>query len=61
MIKDNGVHTDWWRDSGYKSMHPGGANMLLGDASVRFFSQTIDYQLYNNLGTRGGGEAVSAP
>ena len=61
MIKDNGVHTDWWRDSGYKSMHPGGANLMMGDASVRFVTQSIDYRLYNELGTREGGEAVSAP
>ena len=61
MVKDNNQHTDWWRASGYKSMHPGGADMLLGDASVRFIPQTIDYRLWNELGTREGGEAVSMP
>ena len=61
MIKDNGLHTDWWRDSGYKSMHPDGANMLLGDASVRFVSETIDYRLWNEVGTRKGGEACLVP
>jgi prepilin-type N-terminal cleavage/methylation domain-containing protein len=61
MIKDNGVHTDWWRDSGYKSMHPGGANMMMGDASVRFIAQTINYRLWNELGTREGGEPATVP
>jgi len=57
----NGNSSDWQHSCGYKSKHPGGANFCLGDASVRFVSQTIDYTLYNNLGTREGGEAVSVP
>jgi prepilin-type processing-associated H-X9-DG protein len=58
---DNGAHTNWWRVSGFKSYHPGGANMMLGDGSVRFFNQGIEHRTYANLGTRSGGEAVSAP
>ncbi len=61
MIQDNGQHTLWWQDSGYKSLHPGGANLIMGDGSVQFFPDTIDYQLYNNLGTRAGGETVQFP
>jgi len=49
------------RACGYKSLHPGGAHFVLGDGSVRFFSQTIDYRLYNQLGTRAGGEVVTVP
>jgi len=52
---------NWYRVCGFKSRHPGGTNFLLGDGSVRFFSATIDYRLFNNLGTRAGGEAVSVP
>jgi prepilin-type processing-associated H-X9-DG protein len=42
-------------------MHPGGANFLLGDGSVCFLASAIDYRLYNNLGTRAGGEPVQVP
>lgn len=58
---DEGQPQNWWRVSGYKSLHPGGANFLIGDGSVCFFSTAIDYRLYNNLGTRAGGEAAQVP
>jgi prepilin-type processing-associated H-X9-DG protein len=41
-----------------KSFHPNGANFAMGDASVRFVPRTIDYRIYNHLGTRAGGEQV---
>ncbi|MBN2218114.1 MAG: DUF1559 domain-containing protein [Pirellulales bacterium] len=50
-----------YRACGYKSMHPGGANFMMGDGSVHFFEEFIDYKLYNDLGTRDGGEVVSLP
>lgn len=34
---------------GYSSYHPGGLQLLLGDGSVRFVSETIDLQTYINL------------
>ncbi len=46
---------------GFKSEHPGGAQFGLADGSVRFVSESIDYRLYNELGSRAGGEAVSIP
>ena len=46
---------------GFKSLHPGGANFVLADGSVQFLPTAIDYRLYNNLGTRAGGEAVTLP
>ena len=51
----------WWTSSGFKSMHPGGANFALGDGSATFLSETIDFRLYNNLGTRAGGELAQVP
>ena len=41
-------------DVGYHfgATHPGGVNFLLGDASVRFISYTIDRQLFDRLGDR---------
>ena len=69
FFNDGGLHGTWstnggymWaKSSGYKSMHPGGANFLLGDGSVHFYVAAIDYQLYNQLGTRTGGEIVQLP
>jgi prepilin-type N-terminal cleavage/methylation domain-containing protein/prepilin-type processing-associated H-X9-DG protein len=46
---------------GFKSLHPGGLNFALGDGSVRFINETIDYILFNKLGTRAGGEVASVP
>ncbi|MHC5538792.1 DUF1559 family PulG-like putative transporter, partial [Singulisphaera rosea] len=44
----------------YGSMHPGGANFLMGDGSVRFVKETINPGIYSALGTRAGGEIISA-
>ena len=41
------------------SMHPGGANWLLGDGSVKFLAYSAQ-PITIPLGTRAGGEAVSA-
>ena len=46
---------------GFKSMHPGGAHFVMGDGSVHFISESIDYRLYNELGSRAGDEPVSIP
>lgn len=48
------------RGCGFKSEHPGGAHFALGDASVHFIGEDIDYRVFNNLGTRAGEEPVSA-
>jgi len=46
---------------GFKSYHPGGAQFAFVDGSVHLINETIDYQLYNELGTRAGGETVTVP
>jgi prepilin-type processing-associated H-X9-DG protein len=51
--------SNWWRTSGFKSRHRGGANFVLGDGSVHFLAEAIDYKLYNELGTRAGGEVAA--
>jgi prepilin-type N-terminal cleavage/methylation domain-containing protein/prepilin-type processing-associated H-X9-DG protein len=43
-----------------RSYHPGGANSLLGDGSVRFVKSTIDGMTWRALGTVAGGELVSS-
>jgi hypothetical protein len=45
----------------FKSRHPGGAHFVMADASTHFVSESIDYKLFNALGTRAGGESVSFP
>ncbi|MFH1921619.1 MAG: DUF1559 domain-containing protein [Planctomycetota bacterium] len=40
---------------GFSSYHPGGANFLFGDGSVRFLSETIDDQAYQQVGHRADG------
>jgi prepilin-type processing-associated H-X9-DG protein len=42
------------------SNHPGGANVLLGDGSARFIKSTVAIKTYWALGTRAGGEVISA-
>jgi len=45
---------------GASSAHPGGANVLFGDGSVKFIKSTISYPTWWALGTRNGGEVISA-
>ena len=53
----------WGKGAGFfaaRSNHPGGANALLGDGSVRFVSETIDLLTWRAVGTCSGGEVVGA-
>jgi prepilin-type processing-associated H-X9-DG protein len=59
---------------GFLSQHPGGANFLFGDGSVRYVKETIDMGnlytnppagtarqgVYRDMATRKGGEVISA-
>ncbi|MBI2827113.1 MAG: DUF1559 domain-containing protein [Planctomycetia bacterium] len=56
---DGGIARDYWRTSGFKSMHPGGADFAMADGSVRFVRDSIDSFVYNALGSRAAGEPVS--
>jgi prepilin-type N-terminal cleavage/methylation domain-containing protein/prepilin-type processing-associated H-X9-DG protein len=42
------------------SNHPGGANVLFADGSVKFIKSTINQLTWWSLGTRAGGEVISA-
>jgi prepilin-type processing-associated H-X9-DG protein len=50
----------WGMYSNATSNHPGGCNFLLGDGSVKFIKNSIDLKTYWALGTRNGGEVISA-
>ncbi len=43
----------------FGSYHPGGCEMLLSDASVQFFIETMDTQMYSQLAIRNDGLPVS--
>ena len=42
------------------SLHPGGANVLMGDGSVRFIKQSINLRTWQALSSRAVGEVISA-
>lgn len=41
------------------AFHPGGANVVLGDASTRFLHEKISIRVFAALVTRAGAEVVS--
>ena len=41
-----------------RSMHPGGVTATLCDGSVRFISESISLQVWQDLGTPAGGEPI---
>jgi prepilin-type N-terminal cleavage/methylation domain-containing protein len=51
----------WAAELGFKSAHPGGAHMLMGDASVHFFQDSIDPFVYNVIGGKADGEVAAIP
>jgi prepilin-type N-terminal cleavage/methylation domain-containing protein len=50
---------NWTTEVGFKSMHPGGSQFLLGDGSVHFVPETIDHQAYQHLGAKDDGNTVA--
>jgi prepilin-type N-terminal cleavage/methylation domain-containing protein len=56
--------TGWWRGNALRcarSQHPGGVNVALTDASVRFVSETIDLVTWQRMGARNDGNPVTIP
>jgi prepilin-type N-terminal cleavage/methylation domain-containing protein/prepilin-type processing-associated H-X9-DG protein len=45
---------------GYASRHPGGANFIFGDGSVKFIKSTITPAVFHRIGHRADGEVVSS-
>jgi prepilin-type processing-associated H-X9-DG protein len=66
----NGIPTDWLINCpqalttlgewAFRSNHPGGVNFAFADGSVKFIKASIGDQPYEALGTRAGGEVISA-
>ncbi|MEZ6131033.1 MAG: DUF1559 domain-containing protein [Planctomycetaceae bacterium] len=53
-----GVATRLFGDVRFGSNHTGGAHFLLGDGTVRFISENIDFNIYRALATRSEGEVI---
>jgi prepilin-type N-terminal cleavage/methylation domain-containing protein/prepilin-type processing-associated H-X9-DG protein len=51
---------DAQRVCAFGSQHPGGANFAMADGSVRFLKDSMSMPILKALGTRAGGEVVSA-
>ncbi|MDX2038351.1 MAG: DUF1559 domain-containing protein [Isosphaeraceae bacterium] len=43
-----------------RSRHPGGVNVCMGDGSVRFVKNTVARAVFSALGSKSGGEVISA-
>ena len=53
--------SDWWFImKPASSYHPGGANAVMADGSVKFFKESIALNTWMGLSTRTGGEVISA-
>jgi prepilin-type N-terminal cleavage/methylation domain-containing protein len=52
------MKNQWNTSMGFKSRHVVGAQFLLGDGTVRFISDNIDYETYQRLGGRADNRVV---
>ena len=57
MVKDGELPADYV--GGFSSHHPGAANFLFGDGSVRRINQKIRTAVYRSLGNRADGNLIS--
>jgi prepilin-type N-terminal cleavage/methylation domain-containing protein/prepilin-type processing-associated H-X9-DG protein len=55
------ANNNWNAAEGFKSLHPGGAQFVFGDGSVRFIPQNVDMVTYNYLGDKADRKAVNLP
>ncbi len=49
---------NWNYSWGFKSTHAGGLHVLLGDGTVRFINESLDYNTWQRLGGRADGNNV---
>lgn len=60
MNADTDGNTSTKQDNtpGFASFHTGGSHFLVGDGTVKFISENIDYTIYRNLGTVNDGNTI---
>jgi prepilin-type processing-associated H-X9-DG protein len=49
---------NWMNAQGHASYHPGGAQFVFADGSVRFLPESIDYPVYCLYGDRADGKPI---
>jgi prepilin-type N-terminal cleavage/methylation domain-containing protein/prepilin-type processing-associated H-X9-DG protein len=54
------INSPYFDDRNVMSFHVGGTNYLFGDGSVKFIKTSIAVGVYQALGSRAGGEVISA-
>jgi prepilin-type N-terminal cleavage/methylation domain-containing protein/prepilin-type processing-associated H-X9-DG protein len=54
------VMGNWAYSVGFKSLHSGGANFVMGDGSVKFITENINMDTYQVLGCRNDGHVIDA-
>ena len=55
-------HTcNWTSEFGFKSRHPGGVYVLMGDTATVFLNENIDYELFQLLGAKADGRVAALP
>jgi prepilin-type N-terminal cleavage/methylation domain-containing protein len=52
---------NWSSEFGFKSRHPGGVHVLMGDSAARFVGDDIDYQIFQYLGAKADGFPAALP
>jgi len=57
-VSGSGCDNTYDANTVLNSMHPGGANNLLVDGSVRFLAETIDFATLRRLGSKNDGQVV---
>ena len=58
LSADNSCNNPNDRVREFASLHPGGANFLMADGSVRFVTDRIDFRIYQALSTIQGRETI---
>jgi prepilin-type processing-associated H-X9-DG protein len=53
-------HNWWFIMKPASSYHPGGANAVMTDGSVKFFKESVNLMTWMALSTRAGGEVISS-
>jgi prepilin-type processing-associated H-X9-DG protein len=54
------LNSNHYRTGGFKSLHPGGANLTYVDGSVHFVSEEIGDDIFSAYGSKAGVEALGS-